>query len=124
MPYRLFQSDHDARRDHIQQLYLEGLNRICDEPFEDCLARDSDGRLCLEIKTPQDLERDVDLDLGNIFHNSLSWFFADDATQAGRWGVETQYPRIYRAGSSAFRGGAVSGIPGHNAARCILEEHS
>ena len=124
MPYRLFQSDHDARRDHIQQLYLEGLNRICDEPFEDCLARDSDGRLCLEIKTPQDLERDVDLDLGNIFHNSLSWFFADDATQAGRWGVETQHPRIYRAGSSAFRGGAVSGIPGHNAARCILEEHS
>ena len=122
MPYRLFQSDHDSRRDRIQQLYLEGLNRICDEPFEDCLARDSHGRACIEIKTPQDLEREVDLDLGNIFHNSLSWFFTDDAAQVGKWGVETHHARIYRAGSSAFRGGAVSGIPGHNVAKCILEE--
>jgi phytoene dehydrogenase-like protein len=121
MPYRLFESDHDARRELVKQRYLEGLNRICAEPFEDCLARDRDGRLCLEIKTPQDLEQEVDLSLGNIFHNELSWFFSDD-TQSGRWGVETQYNRIYRAGSSALRGGAVSGIPGRNAAMCILEE--
>ncbi len=122
MPYRLFAQDHDSRRDHVRKLYLEGLNRICDEPFEDCLARDRDGRLCMEIKTPQDLERDVDLDLGNIFHNTLSWFFSDDADQTGQWGVETHHPRIYRAGSSALRGGAVSGIPGRNAAMCILAE--
>lgn len=122
MPYRLFQTDHDGRRDRIQQLFVEGLNRICDEPFEDCLARDAHGRACIEIKTPQDLERDVDLDLGNIFHNRLSWFFAEDAEHVGRWGVETHHARIYRAGSSALRGGAVSGIPGHNVAKCILEE--
>jgi phytoene dehydrogenase-like protein len=122
MPYRLFTEDHDVRREQVKDIYLQGLNRICAEPFEDCLARDREGRLCLEIKTPQDLERDVDLDLGNIFHNSLSWFFSDDSAQVGQWGVETNYPRIYRAGSSAMRGGAVSGIPGRNAAMCIFRE--
>ncbi|MFO1001624.1 MAG: NAD(P)/FAD-dependent oxidoreductase [Planctomycetaceae bacterium] len=121
MPYRLFARDHDSRREQVKQLYLAGLNRICAEPFEDCLARDKDGSLCVEIKTPQDLERDVDLDLGNIFHNALSWFFTDDQEQVGKWGVETHHDRIYRAGSSAMRGGAVSGIPGRNAAMCVLE---
>jgi phytoene dehydrogenase-like protein len=122
MPYRLFAHDHDSRREQVKQLYLAGLNRICAEPFEDCLARDKDGKLCIEIKTPQDLERDVDLDLGNIFHNALSWFFTDDPEQVGKWGVETPHPRIYRAGASALRGGAVSGIPGRNAAMCVLAQ--
>jgi len=122
MPYRLFAHDHDTRREQVKQLYLAGLNRICAEPFEDCLARDKDGKLCIEMKTPQDLERDVDLDLGNIFHNALSWFFTDDSEQVGKWGVETHHPRIFRAGSSAIRGGAVSGIPGRNAAMCVLEQ--
>lgn len=122
MPYRLFREDHDARRDRVQELYLEGLDRICGEPFVDCLARDSHGKPCIEIKTPQDLEREVDLDLGNIFHNTLSWFFTDDAESVGTWGVETRYPGVLRAGSSAARGGAVSGIPGRNAAMAVLQK--
>lgn len=120
MPYRLFESAHDERKSTVRQLYLDGLNRLCDEPFEDCLAVGSDGKPCIEIKTPQDLESEVDLDLGNIFHNSLTWPFAESDADAGTWGVETSYPRVYRAGSSAVRGGAVSGIPGHNAAMCLL----
>ncbi len=120
MPYRLFEHDHDARREQIQELYLDGLDRICDESFRDCLALDRDGKPCIEIRTPQDLEREIDLDLGNIFHNSLSWFFTDDPAEVGTWGVETEFAHVYRAGSSALRGGAVSGIPGRNAARCIL----
>ena len=120
MPYRLFETDHEARKERVKALYLEGLNRVCAEPFEDCLARDRDGELCLEIKTPQDLEKEIDLDQGNIFHDAPSWFFAEDAGDVGTWGVETEFPRVYRAGSSALRGGAVSGIPGHNAAKCVL----
>jgi phytoene dehydrogenase-like protein len=84
------------------------------------LAKGRNGQLCIEIKTPQDLEQEIDLDQGNIFHNTLSWFFAEDPENAGTWGVETDFPRVYRAGSSALRGGAVSGIPGHNCARRIL----
>ena len=102
--------------------YLEGLNRVLAEPLEDCLAVDERGEPCLEIKSPVDLERELALNRGNIFHGDLSWFFAENPDDAGRWGVETHYERIYLAGSSAVRGGAVSGIPGRNAARCIFEE--
>ncbi len=122
MPYRLFKDDNAARRAEVRQQYLEGLERICSESFLECLARDRNGEPCIDVKTPVDLEREVDLDQGNIFHNTLSWFFTDDPDQIGRWGVETHHPRIYRAGSSALRGGAVSGIPGRNAAMCVLAE--
>ena len=54
----------------------------------------------------------MDLDQGNIFHNALSWYFTNDAAKLGTWGMETHHPRILRAGSSALRGGAVSGVPG------------
>ena len=62
---------------------------------------------------------------GNIFHGPLSWPFLEDdaalATPAERWGVATAHPRILLCGSGAQRGGAVSGIGGHNAAMAVLE---
>lgn len=122
MPYRLFTQDHDARKAEVKRRYLAGLTRICAEPFEDCLARDAKGDLCIEIKSPQDIEREVGHDQGNIFHNTLSWFFTDDPAEAGTWGVETAFERVYRCGSSAHRGGAVSGIPGRNTAQKIFDE--
>lgn len=120
LPYRIFERDHDARRERVKELFLDGLDRICAEPFRDCLAVGKDGDPCIEIKTPQDLEREVDLDQGNIFHTAPSWFYAERTEDVGRWGVDTEFPRIYRAGSSAHRGGAVSGIPGFAAARAVL----
>ena len=122
MPYRLFKDNNAERREEVKRRYLAGLDRICAESFADCLARDRNGSPCIEIKTPVDLEAELDLDQGNIFHNTLSWFFTDDVNQIGQWGVETHHARIYRAGSSALRGGAVSGIPGRNAAMCVLAE--
>ncbi len=122
MPYRTFATDHDARKERVKRLYLEALDRICAEPFEDCLARAADGSPCIEVKSPQDIEREVDHDLGNIFHNALGWPWAEDEALAGTWGVETAWPGIYRCGSSAIRGGAVSGIPGRNTAMKIFEE--
>jgi phytoene dehydrogenase-like protein len=121
-PYRLFEADHDARKAEMLRRYLDGLNRVLVEPIEDCLALDVNGAPCIEIKTPQDLERELALNRGNIFHGALSWFFTDDDARVGTWGVETPYERIYRCGSSALRGGAVSGIPGRNTARRIFEE--
>lgn len=120
MPWRLFGENHGEQKKRIKELYLKGLNNLCDEPFEDCLAADRNGEACIEVKTALDLQAELDLDQGNIFHNALSWFYGTD-DQVGSWGVETDFPRVYRAGASAMRGGAVSGIPGHNAAMCILE---
>ena len=58
---------------------------------------------------------------GHIFHRDLSWPFAESDEEAGRWGVETAHPNLWLCGAGARRGGCVSGIPGHNAARAILE---
>ena len=121
VPYRLFESKHDETKAELVRRYLAGLNRYLDEPIEDCLALDQNGKVCLEAKTPPELEHELALNRGNIFHGAPSWFFAE-AGEGGRWGVETEYERIYRCGASAVRGGAVSGIPGHNAAKCIFEE--
>lgn len=122
VPHRLFAVDHDQHRDLVRERYLDALDQLCAESFHDCLARDQSGRPCVEIHTPQDLERELDLDQGNIFHNAPSWFFTDDDQEVGQWGVETRHPRIMIAGSSALRGGAVSGIPGRNAAMSVLEQ--
>jgi phytoene dehydrogenase-like protein len=55
----------------------------------------------------------------------LGWPFAeaDDTldTPAQLWGVATAHERILLCGSGARRGGAVSGIGGHNAAMAVLE---
>jgi phytoene dehydrogenase-like protein len=45
----------------------------------------------------------------------------DDPAQ--RWGVATDVANVLLCGSGARRGGAVSGIAGHNAARAVLEAH-
>jgi phytoene dehydrogenase-like protein len=58
---------------------------------------------------------------GNIFQNAPSFPFASDDALAGTWGVETEFRNVFLCGSSACRGGAVSGIPGHNAAMKVLE---
>jgi phytoene dehydrogenase-like protein len=120
-PYRLFERDNEAVKEEILRRYMVALDRILDDPIEDCLARDEHGALCIEVKSPPDLEHALALNRGNIFHQAPSWFFADP-DRAGEWGVETPFERIYDCGSSALRGGAVSGIPGHNAAQRIFQE--
>jgi len=122
VPYRLFEADHDARKAELTRRYLRGLNSVLAEPIEECLAVDANGTRCIEVKTPRDLEHSLALNRGNIFHGELSWFFAGDDGGVGTWGVETADERIYRCGSSAQRGGAVSGIPGRNAAQKIFDE--
>jgi phytoene dehydrogenase-like protein len=121
MPYSLFLENNDQLRPIVMQRYLHGLNQYLDEPIEDCFATDADGNLCVEAKTPVDIERDLNMPRGHIFHNELSWVFADKPEQVGTWGVETDYPNIFMCGAGAMRAGCVSGIPGHNAAMKVLE---
>jgi phytoene dehydrogenase-like protein len=119
-PHRLFTADNKVAKQEVVDRFLAGINDYLAEPIEDCFARDAQGNLCLEAKSALDLEQELNLPLGNIFHNALSWFYAEDESAVGTWGVETPHERIYVCGSSAKRGGAVSGIPGRNAARKVL----
>ena len=41
--------------------------------------------------------------------------------EAQRWGVATDLPNVLLCGSGARRGGAVSGLGGHNAAQAVLD---
>jgi len=93
------------------------LDSVLAEPVADCLMTDAEGNPCIEVNTTADVERDLRIPTGNIFHTPLAWPWADDDQQIGTWGVETDSPRIVVCGSGAARGGGVSGIPGHNAAR-------
>ncbi|MGW2888904.1 phytoene desaturase family protein [Streptomyces griseoruber] len=121
-PARLFAGDNDAVRDQLLEATLAQLDAHLSEPLADCLAPDADGRPCIEAKTPLDLERDLGLPGGNIFHRDLSWPYADEGT--GRWGVETPHANVLLCGAGAVRGGGVSGVPGHNAAMAVLEATS
>ncbi|MCF3132374.1 phytoene desaturase family protein [Streptomyces olivochromogenes] len=118
-PARLFARDNDAVRDALLKSTLAQLDVHLAEPLADCLATDADGRPCIEAKTPLDLERDLRLPGGNIFHRDLAWPYAQEDT--GRWGVETRHANVLLCGAGAVRGGGVSGVPGHNAAMAVLE---
>lgn len=118
-PARLFDRDNDAVREDLLKATLAQLDAHLAEPLADCLATDADGRPCIEARTPLDLERDLRLPGGNIFHRALSWPYAEP--DGGRWGVETRHDRVLLCGAGAVRGGGVSGVPGHNAAMAVLE---
>ena len=120
MPARLFRDDHDRAKREAVAATLRSLNSVLAEPIEDCLLLDHDGRPCLEALTPVELEAQLGLPGGHIFHRDLQWPFVESEDEAGGWGVETTRPTVWLCGAGARRGGGVSGIPGHNAARAVL----
>ena len=99
---------------------LASLQSVLDEPLEDVLLRTPDGEPCIEVHTPADLEEELGLPGGNIFHGALRWPWAEEDAEVGRWGVETDIANVLVCGSGARRGGGVSGIGGHNAAMAAL----
>jgi phytoene dehydrogenase-like protein len=119
-PAKLFDSAPEKVKEIAKQKALSALNQYLVDPIEDHLAIDANGKLCIEVKSPIDLENEINLPRGNIFHKDLSMPFKDDDSTI-KWGVETNHPRVFLCGAGAIRGGGVSGIPGHNAAMAILE---
>jgi phytoene dehydrogenase-like protein len=121
LPARLFRGDNDAQRQEALAATLRSLNSVLAEPVEDVILRDVNGALCIEARTPVDLETDLGMPGGNIFHRSLQWPWAESEGEVGTWGVETAYEKVLVCGAGARRGGGVSGIPGHNAAQRVLQ---
>src|SRR5262249_55898392 len=99
---------------------LASCDGVLAEPVLDCAWRDADGRPCIEARSPVDLEAELGLPGGNIFHRDLSWPFAETDDEVGAWGVETDVPRVLLCGAGARRGGGGSGVPGRNAAVAVL----
>ena len=124
-PHSQFGDDEPASvRAQLTDAVLKSLNSVLAEPIQEVLMDDANGLRCIETTTTLDLEHALGMTGGNIFHGALCWPFADDDdrldTPARQWGVATAHERILLCGSGARRGGAVSGIGGHNAAMAVL----
>ena len=121
-PASLFETNRDLVTAKAVERIIAGMNSYLESPLEEALAYDSQGRACLEVKNPLDLEEEIDLPRGNIFHGDLTMPFASPnlSFAEGSWGSETSHPHIFIGGASAVRGGGVSGIAGHNAAMAII----
>lgn len=120
-PAHLFADDHDGSvLDEAVRHHLAGLDAYLAEPLAECLARDADGRPCLEAVGPHVLEATLAMPGGHIFHGDLSWPW-DGGDEDDRWGVSTDVANLLVCGAGARRGGGVSGIGGHNAAMAVLE---
>ncbi len=124
LPAALFDADPlDTKRLAVSRVIAQ-LNEHLVDPIETCVATDADGHPCIEAKIPQEVEADLAMPGGHIFHGDLDWPWAPNRalldTPARQWGVQTDLPSVLVCGSGARRGGAVSGIGGHNAAQAVL----
>ena len=78
MPARLFRGDDtEAVKQAAVEATLRSLNSVLAEPIEDCLALSADGEPCLEARTPVELEGELAMPGGHIFHRDLAWPFAE-----------------------------------------------
>ena len=86
-PWRLFARDNETMRQRAEKKFVEGLNGWLDEPLEDCLAVARDGSLCIESKSPVDIEDALGLFHGNIFQDAPTFPFADRQEQTSARGA-------------------------------------
>lgn len=123
-PARLFDADPEGTKRVAVERAVASLDQHLEEPLMSCVARDADGRPCVEAKIPQDVERDLAMPGGHIFHGDLDWPWASARarldTPAQQWGVQTDHDDVLLCGSGSRRGGAVSGLGGHHAAQAVL----
>ncbi|QBR93877.1 phytoene desaturase family protein [Nocardioides euryhalodurans] len=125
LPASLFAGDD---RDEVKSLAvaraLASLDEQLADPIETCVATDASGHPCIEATVPQDVEADLAMPGGHIFHGDLDWPWAPNRarleTPAQQWGVQTDVASVLVCGSGSRRGGGVSGLGGHNAAQAVL----
>jgi phytoene dehydrogenase-like protein len=126
MPETLFASDPEARKLEAVRRAISAIDVHLDEPLMSCVATGPNGSPYVEAKIPQDIEADLAMPGGHIFHGDLAWPWASNRealnTPAQQWGVATDVGSVLLCGSGARRGGAVSGLGGHNAAQAVLAE--
>jgi phytoene dehydrogenase-like protein len=114
-PYRLREGDWVTEGDRLGELVVKTLERYAPGLGDLVTAR--------EVITPADMERDYGLSGGHLYHaeHGMDSFFAWRPMLGHaryRFGLEG----MYLAGSGAHPGGGVTGGPGANAARVILQD--
>ncbi len=114
-PYELRgRSWKEARPGFVQTVY---------DTIDEVAPGFSDGIIDSQVLLPPDIERIINTPHGHIFHGELALeqlFFQRPAPHYADY--RSPIRGLYQCGSSTHPGGGVSGIPGHNAARRILQD--
>jgi phytoene dehydrogenase-like protein len=114
-PYRLREGTWDGKRDAFGDTVIDTIAEYAPNIRDLILHR--------QVLTPLDLERELGLTEGNIFHGELSaeqLFFLRPVPGWARY--RTPIRNLYMCGSGTHPGGGVMGAPGANAAREILAD--
>jgi phytoene dehydrogenase-like protein len=123
-PASLFASNSPLTKGTIVSRVVSAIDAHLVDPLESCLAKDASGRPCMDAKIPQEIEHELAMPGGHPFHGDLDWPWASNRarleTPAQQWGVQTDHAPVLLCGAGARRGGAVTGIGGHNAAQAVL----
>ena len=116
-PFDLAKGDWDSRKQEWGDLVCENLFRYAPNLRDQVLGR--------HIITPLDLERDYGLVGGNIFHIPMTMEYSFDARPSPAFGgYRTPVKGLYLCGAGTHPGGAVTGMPGRNAAHVVLADRS
>ena len=105
----------DAHREVVADLMIDTVNQYAPNFKAAVLGR--------QIKSPLDLERTFGLVGGDIFHGALTldqMFSARPMLGYGNY--RGPLHGLYMCGAGTHPGGGVTGAPGHNAAREIIED--
>src|SRR5205085_12006656 len=65
-PYSLFAKNNEKMRSEAERKFIASINQWLEEPIEDCLAVTRNGELCIESKSPVDIEEALGMYHGNI----------------------------------------------------------
>ncbi len=108
--------DWDSVRDQVADQVIDTIDQYAPNFKASVVGR--------QIKTPLDIERDLGMVGGDIFHGALHLDqFYSMRPLPGHASYKMPVAGVYLCGSGAHPGGGVSGLPGHNAAREILREY-
>lgn len=116
-PFDLAEGTWDSRREEWADLVCENVFRYAPNLRQHVLGR--------HIVTPMDLQRDYNLVGGNIFHVAMTMEHSFDARPSPiSGGYRTPIAGLYLCGAGTHPGGAVTGLPGRNAAHAVLADVS
>ncbi|MGH8447599.1 MAG: phytoene desaturase family protein, partial [Solimonas sp.] len=114
-PYRLADGDWDAHGEAFAERCIDAVNAYAPNFRASVLHR--------QILSPLELERRFALTGGNIFHGAMSLHQLFGFRPVPGWGdYRTPLKGLYLCGAGAHPGGGVSGAPGRNAARVLLQD--
>ena len=114
-PYQLKGTSWDDERDNLVKVTMDVMDEFA--------PGFSSSVLDYQLLLPPDIERIVGMPGGNTQHGDLAldqMFFMRPAP--GYADYRSPVTALYQCGASTHPGGAVSGVPGHNAAREILKD--